>query len=90
MHKKRSLNLAVFAFLLGYLSYSVHFYRLDSFVIPQKLTTTVQVTDITQTGNYNWPYRITGRALTDYPFSFFIFTKRNPPLMPGTLLLVKT
>lgn len=87
--KKISLNLAVFAFLLGYLSYSVHFYRLDSFVIPQKLTTTVQVTDITQTDNYNWPYRITGRALTDNPFSFFIFTKRNPPFNAGDTITCK-
>ncbi|NBP02891.1 MAG: hypothetical protein EBU90_22800 [Proteobacteria bacterium] len=87
--KKRSLHLAIFAFLLGYLSYSVHFYRLDAFVIPQKMTTAVQVTDITQTGNYNWPYRITGKALTDYPFSFFIFTKRNPPFNTGDTITCK-
>lgn len=87
--KKNSFILMMFAFLLGHVVYCVHFHRLDSFIIPQKLTSAVQVTDIAQTGNYNWPYRITGDALINNPFAFFIFTKSKPDFNVGDTITCK-
>lgn len=87
--KRNYLLLMLFAFLVGYTSYSFHFYQLDSFTVPKALTAKIQVAEVVQTGNYHWPYRITGKALINNPFSFFIFTQKKPAFSAGDIIFCK-